>query len=1666
MTQYVINIGALPNDGTGDPLRTAFNEVNLNFDQVFAAGPVLSNIQIANNTILVTNTNGNLVLATNGVGKIQAAADVVPSVNLARNLGSSTQKWNTIYSQYVTVSGDATVAGNLTVQGNIIQVGNIVTESLTIQLANAAGSANAADGSGITVGANDDIATLLYSAADDVWTTNIGISSIGNVIAPYFIGDGSQLTNIAVGNNGAVQINWLGSFSNQGGTPGDTYSTLQFDSNGMPTLDGTTAYQQRVDYSPYLQVLAPRVESTDFGIVAGPAIQITGYADDVFYNTPRSAYLSVQDQANVTQQWDFGILGNGSNNFSVQNRTANTIPLAIGTDGSVSVSTLISPEITVNTIKSDDSTLVKIQDGLEVDGDTLINGNITASYFFGNGSQLTGISGGGANTGNVTFDNINIIGTGNLHLQPDPANAGSYLDIYLTGGPDIHIASNDNSIVIGRDTGANVFVGNDGEVSIRTDNGVTPQVWNFDNTGNLTVPGGMLINGNINTLGTQTALLQSTNDLPLSFIASGANGSVTSFWAEDFANLMTSNIAAIYTPLQNTQTVRIVTGSNGGNIAIYDFDKDGMFTAGAVCATGNVYASNVSASGNVTGAYVLGNGSGLTNLPAPAVTQDITSNGAMSIMTYDGNIKYVNYATVEPSSGNIAGGNITTTGLISATGNITSGNISTGRITLTNGAVIRDTTGDAVAFGQNAGATGQGQVAIAIGNSAGNVNQGNISVAIGYQAGNTSQGDQSVAIGDSAGKTTQGESSVAVGQGAGQTTQGGSAIAIGFGAGATTQGTSAIAFGRLAGQTTQGIYGVAIGFEAGQTTQGNSAVAIGENAGYNTQGISAVAIGDGAGRDTQGQYAVAIGYGAGNSNQANNSIIINATGSVLEQTTANTFTVKPVRQANTANAMYYDASTGEITYDTAGGGANTGNVTFNDVNIIGDGNLRLQPDPANAGSYLDIYLTTGPDIHIAKTDSNVILGSDTGANVTVGTNGNVDIQTWNGTANTWTFDTTGNLTTSSNLVIGPGPGGGSSVLQYDAALQILGEGANSVVQLGWTANQSAPDSVTTIAMNYPGGGEGNVLIAVGNNATTVNYWLFDNTGNLTLPGNSFAVNYANGTAVSIGGGSGNTGNVTFADVTIQGVNGLNLSAGADFTANLAYLQVRSGDQPSHIHLDTGNNFAYDLLVGDDDKFVQVGLGGNISIAAYDNGNSAQYIWNFDPTGNLTLPAGGVVRETNIPDGALSGSAIALKPVGGTTANQQLLIYPTANDGDHIHLTSGNLYSTELYFGSDNFYVKLANTGNIVINSNDGNSSNAMWTFGANGFLSLPGEGVLRSTDDTVTLQSFNTTTGNANSVYMGTSGGLGFSDQEIGGNWLEIFRSGTEPQIGTTVGNLLIQTSSNSTPYIWNFGSTGNLTLPGNVSTTGNITAGYLFGNGSQLTGLPATYGNADVATFLAAYGSNTISTTGNITSGNVLTGGLITATGNVQAGNVLTAGLISATGNVTGGNLVTSGSGGAITMTGGNISGANVITANVFSATGNIVTANSFVGNLVGTTVSVTGNVSAGNVSVTGNVYATNIVAEAPFSIQAADFNASTGNRYGVNTTGGAVAATLPASPATGGAVFFADAGGAYSTNNLIINPNGGTIMGASGNITVSTNNQSVGLFYNGSTWRTYNAG
>ena len=77
MAQQTIDIGASPNDGTGDPIRTAFDKTNQNFTELYG---VIGSNAIANAVLGLTANN------TNFVGSIPAA-NVVDTSMLTRRKG-------------------------------------------------------------------------------------------------------------------------------------------------------------------------------------------------------------------------------------------------------------------------------------------------------------------------------------------------------------------------------------------------------------------------------------------------------------------------------------------------------------------------------------------------------------------------------------------------------------------------------------------------------------------------------------------------------------------------------------------------------------------------------------------------------------------------------------------------------------------------------------------------------------------------------------------------------------------------------------------------------------------------------------------------------------------------------------------------------------------------------------------------------------------------------------------------------------------------------------------------------------------------------------------------------------------------------------------------------------------------------------------------------------------------------------------------------------------------------------------------------------------------------------------------------------------------------------------------------------------------------------------
>jgi len=201
---------------------------------------------------------------------------------------------------------------------------------------------------------------------------------------------------------------------------------------------------------------------------------------------------------------------------------------------------------------------------------------------------------------------------------------------------------------------------------------------------------------------------------------------------------------------------------------------------------------------------------------------------------------------------------------------------------------------------------------------------------------------------------------------------------------------------------------------------------------------------------------------------------------------------------------------------------------------------------------------------------------------------------------------------------------------------------------------------------------------------------------------------------------------------------------------------------------------------------------------------------------------------------------------------------------------------------------------------------------------------------------------------------------------------------------------------------TGQYVL-GLVSATGNIRGNYILGNGSQLTGLPATYTNANVISLLSAFGSNVISTTGSITAGNItgsnlLTNNIISATGNITTSGFFVGdflgNIVATISNVPGpsGAVLYNDGTGNVAATSGLLfdnSGPNVLTVQgSYSATGGITA---------------TGNITGGNLSATNIVgllttaAQTNITSVGTLSSLTVAANVAGGNL----TTGGQVSAT-----------------------------------------------------------------
>jgi hypothetical protein len=346
-----------------------------------------------------------------------------------------------------------------------------------------------------------------------------------------------------------------------------------------------------------------------------------------------------------------------------------------------------------------------------------------------------------------------------------------------------------------------------------------------------------------------------------------------------------------------------------------------------------------------------------------------------------------------------------------------------------------------------------------------------------------------------------------------------------------------------------------------------------------------------------------------------------------------------------------------------GGGANTGDVQFG-------GNTLYVEDGNGYQGFLNLQ----------NDDNEVVLGSDTTAPIKLGIYNGEDGPV------IWTF-------------------GADSTLQLPGDLSLA----------GGLATISSENNGGDTRISTPG----NLIV---NNSSGV--WTFDGAGNLTLPAGGDILDSNGNSVLGSGGGTGATNEITNTD----GYSTYSVSVGTDGVVSmttsrggLEFGALPEVGGPTHFHVMKPAGQMTDLFFGDDYNYVRQrpaaygsDPGYGVEIGANDNNGGNQHVWRFETDGNLILPAGGDIRDSN-NNSVLGG--------GGNSLAPEL----TKSGGNLVATTTlefqGNMYGAIFDIDSGgNFDVWLQTvTGDgtgksYAIGSND-DGYNFVYAFSASGTVS-------------------------------------------------------------------------------------------------------------------------------------------------------------------------------------------------------------------------------------------------------------------------------------------------------------------------------------------------------------
>jgi len=300
MAQITLNVGSNANKGDGQTLRSAMQDVNTMFTELYASPLFASGITVSGNNITTTRSNDDLVLLPNGTGSVTAPKIIVDSnISITDNEITTTQSNSDLVlsasgTGYVKID-NADINGG-TIDGTVIGANSAAAATFTTLTVN-----NSMVIDNITI-TDNTISTNVSNANLELSGNGTGTVSISGFLFPTSDGSTGQL--LKTDGSGNLGFAASGATLNHSDVNDNTATISSSTTDTVDSFD-STVYRSAKYYISISDATNSRYEIVEANVVHGPSADstieayVTAFGSTTSHTSPLASFTADVNNGNV-----------------------------------------------------------------------------------------------------------------------------------------------------------------------------------------------------------------------------------------------------------------------------------------------------------------------------------------------------------------------------------------------------------------------------------------------------------------------------------------------------------------------------------------------------------------------------------------------------------------------------------------------------------------------------------------------------------------------------------------------------------------------------------------------------------------------------------------------------------------------------------------------------------------------------------------------------------------------------------------------------------------------------------------------------------------------------------------------------------------------------------------------------------------------------------------------------------------------------------------------------------------------------------------------------------------------------------------------------------------------------------------------------------------------